>query len=69
MKFRGQPELQDMSKGSLETNPFRGGYSVDYSDLRIKARIQNLSIFDYIMFKIGLRKLKKSDLNPGDLYY
>jgi hypothetical protein len=72
MKFRGQPELLDMGKqemGNDMVNPFRGGYSVDYSDLRIRARIDNLSFFDYIMFKLGLRTLKKSDLNPGDLYY
>ena len=68
MKFATKSELLDMSKGPSATNPFAGGYSVDYSDMRIKARIDNLSIFDWVMFKIGLRKLKKSDLPSRDLY-
>jgi hypothetical protein len=72
MKFTRNSELLDMSQTSL-TNPFAGGlaggFSVDYSDKRITERIKNLSYFNYILFKLGLRKLKKHDLPQGDLYH
>ena len=69
MKFTSNSELLDMSQKPSSTNPFAGGFSVDYSDKRITERINNLTYFDFILFKLGLRKLKKSDLPQGDLYY
>jgi hypothetical protein len=67
-KYSGKSPLSPDK--SSDTNPFAAGYYPgSTADLRVKARIENLSLFEYIMYQLGLRKLKKSDLSPGDMYY
>ena len=63
MKYSQRVELEELK--SME-NPFQGGNT---HALRVQARVNNLSIFDWILYRIGLRKLRKSDLSPNDMYY